>query len=95
MVGRKLHRADLRHRRGDVPDQCAGFQGPASRPPKWRLAKAKSDGRNALAFFDTEMEERIQQRSHLERDLRQALERDEFVIFYSAAGAHDRKGARL
>jgi diguanylate cyclase (GGDEF)-like protein len=46
------------------------------------LAKAKSDGRSALAFFDTEMDERIRQRSHLERDLRQALDRDEFVIFY-------------
>lgn len=46
------------------------------------LAKAKSDGRNALAFFDTEMEEQAQNRSHLERDLREALERNEFVIFY-------------
>jgi len=46
------------------------------------LAKAKSQGRNALAFFDTEMKGRMQQSAALERDLKLALERDEFVVFY-------------
>jgi diguanylate cyclase (GGDEF)-like protein len=46
------------------------------------LAKAKQDGRNTLAFFDTEMKKRLQRRTVLERDLRQALQRDEFVVFY-------------
>lgn len=46
------------------------------------LSKAKQDGRDALAFFDTEMKKRLQRRTVLERDLRQALERDEFVVFY-------------
>jgi diguanylate cyclase (GGDEF)-like protein len=46
------------------------------------LSNAKQDGRNTLAFFDTEMKKRLQRRTVLERDLRQALERDEFVVFY-------------
>jgi diguanylate cyclase (GGDEF)-like protein len=47
------------------------------------LTRAKAE-RNALAFFDTEMEKRLGRRAALERDLRQALERDEFVVFYQA-----------
>jgi diguanylate cyclase (GGDEF)-like protein len=46
------------------------------------LSKAKSEGRSSLAFFDTEMERRMQRRAALERDLRQALDREEFVVFY-------------
>ena len=46
------------------------------------LSKAKAMGRNALAFFDTEMRERMQRSAALERDLRQALARNEFVVFY-------------
>ena len=46
------------------------------------LSKAKTMGRNALAVFDTEMKEQMQRNATLERDLRQALEREEFVVFY-------------
>jgi diguanylate cyclase (GGDEF)-like protein len=46
------------------------------------LGKAKMQGRNALAVFDTEMKERMQRNEALERDLRAALEREEFVVFY-------------
>jgi diguanylate cyclase (GGDEF)-like protein len=46
------------------------------------LAKAKAQGRNALAVFDTEMKERMERNEALERDLRLAIERDEFVVFY-------------
>jgi diguanylate cyclase (GGDEF)-like protein len=46
------------------------------------LSKAKAKGRNALAFFDTEMRERMQRSAALERDLRLAFEREEFVVFY-------------
>jgi diguanylate cyclase (GGDEF)-like protein len=48
------------------------------------LSKAKAEGRGALAFFDSEMEKRLERRAALEQDLTQALERDEFVIFYQA-----------
>ncbi len=46
------------------------------------LAKAKMQGRNALAVFDTEMKQRMQRHEALERDLRSAIERDEFVVYY-------------
>ncbi len=46
------------------------------------LSKAKSQGRNALSFFDTEMKKRMQRHATLERELREALGRDEFVVFY-------------
>ena len=43
---------------------------------------AKAMGRNALAVFDTEMKQRIEESATLERDLREALNRNEFVVFY-------------
>jgi diguanylate cyclase (GGDEF)-like protein len=46
------------------------------------LSKAKAQGRSAFAFFDTEMRERIKQGAELERDIRLALDREEFVVFY-------------
>ena len=46
------------------------------------LSKAKTIGRDALAFFDTEMKERMRRSAVLERDLRLALSRNEFVVFY-------------
>jgi diguanylate cyclase (GGDEF)-like protein len=46
------------------------------------LSKAKANGRGTVAFFDTEMAKRMEQRSALERDLRRALMRGEFVVFY-------------
>jgi len=46
------------------------------------LSKARSEGGDALVFFDTEMGARMSRQAELERDLRQALEREEFVIFY-------------
>ena len=46
------------------------------------LAKAKMQGRNALAVFDTEMKQRMQRHEALERDLRSAIERNEFVVYY-------------
>jgi diguanylate cyclase (GGDEF)-like protein len=46
------------------------------------LSKAKTEGRNGLAVFDTEMKERMERNEALERDLRAALEREEFVVFY-------------
>ncbi len=46
------------------------------------LSKAKTMGRNALAVFDTEMKEKMLRNATLERDLRQALSRNEFVVFY-------------
>jgi diguanylate cyclase (GGDEF)-like protein len=46
------------------------------------LSKAKTEGRNSLAVFDTEMKERMVRKAALERDMRLALSRGEFVVFY-------------
>lgn len=46
------------------------------------LYRAKEDGRNAVRFFEPEMDARLQRRRELERDLRLALARDELELYY-------------
>ncbi|NEV02631.1 EAL domain-containing protein [Bradyrhizobium uaiense] len=46
------------------------------------LYRAKADGRGTYRFFETGMDARAQARRLLERDLRFALERDEFEVYY-------------
>ena len=43
------------------------------------LFRAKADGRSTYRFFESAMDERAQARQALERDLRKALMRDQFV----------------
>ena len=46
------------------------------------LYRAKQEGRGAFRFFEPDMDARAQARRHLEMELRAALERDEFELFY-------------
>jgi len=46
------------------------------------LYRAKEAGRNAFQFYAAEMNQRLMARLNLERDLRQALERGEFLLHY-------------
>jgi diguanylate cyclase (GGDEF)-like protein len=46
------------------------------------LYRAKSEGRGIWRFFETEMDESLQKRRALELDLREALNRKEFELFY-------------
>ncbi len=46
------------------------------------MYRAKWDGRNRYAVFETGMEDTIQQRAELEMDLRDALGRNEFFLAY-------------
>jgi diguanylate cyclase (GGDEF)-like protein len=46
------------------------------------LYRAKADGRGVWRFFETEMDVRLQARRKLEADLREALAKDEFELFY-------------
>jgi len=46
------------------------------------LYEAKNTGRGTYCFFATEMNERMQARGHLERDLQSALANGEFELFY-------------
>jgi predicted signal transduction protein with EAL and GGDEF domain len=46
------------------------------------LYRAKSEGRGAYRFFEPEMDQRMQARRSLERDLRSALTNGEFEVYY-------------
>ena len=46
------------------------------------LYRAKADGRGAWAFFEPEMDARMQARRLLENDLRAALADNQFTVFY-------------
>jgi diguanylate cyclase (GGDEF)-like protein len=46
------------------------------------LYRAKSDGRGTYRSFEPEMDQSLQARRALERDLRKALSNDEFVVHY-------------
>ncbi len=46
------------------------------------LYRAKANGRNDFCFFDVEMEETALHRSSIELELREALARDEFELWY-------------
>jgi len=48
------------------------------------MYRAKEAGRNALRFFDPEMEAVVKRRAALEADLRQAIVRGQFVLHYQA-----------
>jgi diguanylate cyclase (GGDEF)-like protein/PAS domain S-box-containing protein len=48
------------------------------------MYKAKEGGRDAMRFFDPQMEEAVKRRSFLEKDLRRALEEHQFLLHYQA-----------
>jgi len=45
------------------------------------MYKAKSAGKNAMRFFDPAMQTEVEQRASLEQDLRNALAKDQFVLY--------------
>lgn len=53
------------------------------------MYQAKASGRNALRFFDPSMQETAAKRSELEADLRMAIEKREFLLFYQPKVNHD------
>ncbi|WP_006460066.1 EAL domain-containing protein [Thiomicrospira aerophila] len=46
------------------------------------MYQAKEQGRNSVRFFDPDMEKKVENRSQLEHDLRQAIDNREFLLFY-------------
>lgn len=46
------------------------------------MYQAKAEGRNTIRFFDPAMQEVAAKRSEIEADLRLAIERDEFLLYY-------------
>ncbi|MFA6310876.1 MAG: EAL domain-containing protein [Sterolibacterium sp.] len=54
------------------------------------MYKAKASGRNALRFFDPDMELDVMRRAALEKDLREAVNCGQFLLHYQAQVAGDR-----
>lgn len=48
------------------------------------MYRTKEGGRNALRFFDPEMEAAVLQRVGLEKDLREAVAQNQFLLYYQA-----------
>ena len=54
------------------------------------MYQAKNSGRNALRFFDPQMQARISARVKLEADLRLALAENQFKLYYQPQVCHRR-----
>ncbi len=54
------------------------------------MYKAKAAGRNALCFFDPDMEIEAMQRADMENDLREAIGQNQFELHYQAQMSHGR-----
>jgi len=48
------------------------------------MYQAKAIGRNAIRFFDPQMQEKVSTRAALENDLREAIASGQFVLYYQA-----------
>lgn len=61
------------------------------------MYEAKNSGRNTLRFFDPKMQFAIAARTELERELRAAVEQDQFELFYQLQvdGQHQALGAEV
>ena len=64
----------------------------AFRDADWAMHEAKAAGRNRLSVFETTMHERTTQRLELETELRDALDDDQFEIYYQPV-VHSGTGA--
>nr|WP_174863274.1 GGDEF domain-containing phosphodiesterase [Comamonas jiangduensis] len=54
------------------------------------LYQAKSAGRDTLQFFDPSMQKAVSARVEMEKDMRMALERHEFDLFFQPQVQHDK-----
>jgi diguanylate cyclase (GGDEF)-like protein/PAS domain S-box-containing protein len=52
------------------------------------MYQAKKDGRNGLCFFDPHMQDAINTRANLERELREAVEQQQFQLHYQVQVDH-------
>ncbi len=55
------------------------------------MYRAKDSGRNALRFFDPDMQSLVVERSRLEKDLRQAISEQQFVLYFQALVTGERR----
>lgn len=55
------------------------------------MYQAKAAGRNTIRFFDPKMQAMVSQRAELEEDLREAMMKDQFELYYQAQFNEDGK----
>lgn len=53
------------------------------------MYQSKASGRNALNFYNPQMQQKINARVELEKDLNRAIQNHEFVLYYQAQVEHD------
>ena len=59
------------------------------------LYRAKAEGRGTIRFFAAEMDQQLREKRSLQHDLRSALERGEFRLFYQPQATTERRSHRL
>jgi len=61
------------------------------------MYQAKKGGRNALRFFDPEMQEIVKNRANMENELRGAIEKQQFQLYYQIQvdSSHQPRGAEV
>ncbi len=57
------------------------------------MYKAKANGKNNVQFFNKSMKDELESRIEIERDIREAIDNDEFVLYYQPQ--YDMKTGRL
>lgn len=55
------------------------------------MYQAKTAGRNTLRFFDPAMQTMVTARVEMEKDLRNALEQNQFMLYYQSQVSHNRQ----
>jgi predicted signal transduction protein with EAL and GGDEF domain len=53
------------------------------------LYRAKREGRGRVCFFETEMDRELRDRRLLQHDLRQALEQNQFLVYFQPQARMD------
>jgi diguanylate cyclase (GGDEF)-like protein/PAS domain S-box-containing protein len=53
------------------------------------LYQAKAEGRQSIRFFDQNMDKRLRERSAMQRDLKSAVSREEFILHYQPQARTD------
>ena len=72
-------------KQGDRVGPLCGEHSPVEtvlRQADMAMYRAKTEGRGAYRFFDHKMDERLQQRVRLEREIKRAVERQEIIPYY-------------
>ncbi len=80
-VGASMYARDGGHSGGPLRGEHSPVE-TVLRQADMAMYRAKAEGRGAYRFFDDKMDERLQQRVRLEREIKRAVERQEIIPYY-------------